>query len=172
GFWTLLAARALVGVGEAAYATLAPPLLSDFFSPARRNRILTYFFVAIPVGSAIGFALGGLFGKHFGWRTAFLLCGLPGVLAALVVCIGFAQFFLWFYNGPVNTVIANAVPPAMRARAFSLSILSIHLFGDAISPPIIGALSDHTGSLPLAVMIVPAAMGVGAAIWGLGWRRL
>ena len=48
GFWSLLAARAMVGVGEAAYATLAPVLLADFFPEERRNRILTYFYVAIP----------------------------------------------------------------------------------------------------------------------------
>ncbi|MCX6927111.1 MAG: MFS transporter, partial [Verrucomicrobia bacterium] len=55
GFWSFLLARALVGVGEAAYATLSPALLSDFYPPQRRNRVLTFFFVAIPVGSALGF---------------------------------------------------------------------------------------------------------------------
>ena len=84
GFWSFLITRALVGVGEAAYATLAPALLSDFFAPARRNRILTGFYVAIPVGSALGFALGGIIGQHYGWRVAFLACGLPGILVALL----------------------------------------------------------------------------------------
>ena len=58
-FWTFLLARALVGVGEAAYATLAPPLLSDYYPPSRRNRVLTTFYIAIPVGAAAGFGLGG-----------------------------------------------------------------------------------------------------------------
>src|ERR1051325_2148837 len=88
GFWTFFLARAMVGVGEAAYATLSPALLSDFYAPERRNRILTIFYVAVPVGSALGFELGGLLGGHYGWRAAFLICGLPGLLvAALALAI-------------------------------------------------------------------------------------
>ena len=56
GLATFILARALVGVGEAAYATIAPSLISDYFPPARRNRMLTVFYVAIPVGAALGFA--------------------------------------------------------------------------------------------------------------------
>ena len=82
GFWTFCLARALVGVGEAAYATISPALLSDFYAPAKRNRILTIFYVAIPVGAALGFILGGFFGEKFGWRSAFLICGLPGLALA------------------------------------------------------------------------------------------
>jgi predicted MFS family arabinose efflux permease len=306
GFWSFLFARALVGVGEAAYATLAPPLLADFFPPERRNRILTIFYVAIPVGAALGFGLGGFIGAALGWRAAFLICGAPGIVAALAalrirdpgrgrwdvaeaggsvswpaalrrlastptyvyavagytavtfaaggmadwfptylvryrgmdvasagtligtvtvvgglagtasggyladrlrrvtrnsylalsavsmvpaatfaalalvvpagvgvaVCMFLAQFFLWFYNGPVNTLIANAVGASLRARAFALSILCIHLLGDAISPPIIGAISDSTGTLLPGVALVPVFMLLGALIWGTGWRRL
>jgi hypothetical protein len=54
----------------------------------------------------------------------------------------------------------------------SISILSIHLLGDAVSPPIIGAISDQTGSLLNGVLLIPVMMLVGAAIWGTGWRRL
>src|SRR5436190_6229314 len=82
GFWTFLLARALVGVGEAAYATLSPALISDFYPPDRRNRILTFFYVAIPVGAALGFVLGGFLGQYLGWRAAFLICGLPGLALA------------------------------------------------------------------------------------------
>lgn len=305
GFWTLLAARALVGIGEAAYATIAPALIADFYPPARRNRMMTFFYVAIPVGAALGFTLGGIAGDAWGWRKAFLLCGAPGLAVALLTftirepgrgtfdagpktappgwrealavlrksrayiyavagytavtfaaggmadwfptflsrhrdmdlaaagslvgtvtvvgglagtacgglvadwlrkhtlqpylalsglsmlpatifaaltlvvhgkaaiagCIFGAQFFLWFYNGPINAILANSVPSAMVARAFAVSILCIHLFGDAISPPIIGAISDLTGNLPLAVMLVPATMLVGALVWLTGWRR-
>jgi hypothetical protein len=79
---------------------------------------------------------------------------------------------MWFYNGPINTVIANSVPAEMRARAFSFSILCIHLFGDAISPPIIGQVSDATGNLTLAVAIVPVMLAAGALTWATGWRKL
>jgi predicted MFS family arabinose efflux permease len=307
GFASFLVARSLVGIGEAAYATIAPALLGDFFPPARRNRVLTIFYVAMPVGAAVGFALGSFLGHRFGWRTAFLACGLPGVLtallalrirdpgrgtfdeggagevvpwpsalpmllrnrvyvvtvagyaavtfaaggmgdylvaflevdrgmgesagtlvgittvvgglggtamgglladrlrgrtrhpylalsalslvpatlfavvairvegkAAIATCILLAQFFLWFYNGPINTILVNSVPAALRVRAFGLSILTIHLLGDAVSPPIIGWISESRGGghLPQALLLVPLAMAVGCAIWMLGWRRL
>ncbi len=267
--------------------------------------MMTIFYVAIPVGAALGFTLGGIAGDAWGWRRAFLLCGLPGIAIALLTftirepgrgvfdsgpkaapptwgealsvlrrsrpyvfavagytavtfaaggmadwfptflsrhrdmdlaaagslvgtvtvvgglagtasgglladwlkrytrqpylalsglsmipasifaalalvvhgkaavagCILGAQFFLWFYNGPINAILANSVPSAMVARAFAVSILSIHLFGDAISPPIIGAISDATGSLPLGVALVPVTMGIGAVVWLVGWRR-
>ncbi len=305
GFWTFLLARALVGVGEAAYATLSPALLSDFYPSDRRNRILTVFYVAIPLGSALGFVLGGVLGARFGWRAAFLICGLPGVAAAalalairdpgrgrfdsdatekpprwpdavrlllknrtyvlavagyaavtfasgamadwfpvflqryrgmsvqmsgqyvglsavigglggtlmgglmgdmlkrwtrhpylclagssmalatvfgvlalrlsnpmvVVVMLFIAQFFLWFYNGPINAILANSVSSALRARAFALSIFAIHVLGDAISPSIVGVLSDQIG-LETAIQLVPVAMGIGAAIWLFSWRKL
>ncbi|MEK7468931.1 MAG: MFS transporter [Planctomycetota bacterium] len=89
-FASLLIARSLVGVGEAAYATIAPAMLSDFFPPEKRNKIFTIFYAATPVGAAIGFALGGYLGglPGFGWRGAFLACGLPGLLVA---CLALAM---------------------------------------------------------------------------------
>lgn len=306
GFWTFLLARALVGVGEAAYATLSPALISDFYPPARRNFILTLFYVAIPVGSAIGFALGGMLGASVGWRAAFMICGFPGILAAaavlwvkepgrgtfdadknveppgwpealrilrknreyvlavvgytlcnfgigalgdwfptylhrlrgvsldeagkimgvavtvgalggtivgglladrlrgktrhpylmvsgismavatvlgtmgllvrsltvIIVLIVTTQFFMWFYNGPINTVLVNCVSSSLRARAFSLSILAIHILGDAISPPIVGWIADVTGDLTLAVIVIPVSLVLGTAVWIYAWRTL
>jgi MFS family permease len=82
GYLTLLAARASVGVGEAAYVTIAPSLLSDYFPVRQRGRVMAIFFCAIPVGSALGFVVGGLVDKHFGWRNAFFVAGVPGALLA------------------------------------------------------------------------------------------
>ncbi len=306
GFWSLLVARAFVGVGEAAYATLSPALLSDYYPPERRNKVLTLFYVAIPVGSALGFALGGWLGELYGWRAAFMAVGFPGVLAALLVLrvpdpgrgtfdadrheapvgwpialrrlfatpeyvyavggyvlvtfaagaladwfptylhrvhempldkagtvvggatviggiggtvlggwlgdwlrgrtrnpylavsavtlalaagfavlalratgtwtiaalIALAQVFLWAYNAPVNAIIVNAVPSTLRVRAAAFSILAIHLFGDAISPPIVGLISTATGNLGLALALVPVTMALGALVWFAGWRRI
>jgi MFS family permease len=308
GFITFLLARSLVGVGEAAYATISPALISDYFPPARRNRVLTIFMMAIPVGAALGYVLGGVLGQAHGWRAAFLMVGLPGLLASGLVLLvrepqrgafdpgparalptwpqalrtlrgtapyviavlgyvavtfagggmadwfptfliryrgmsteqanliigaaaaagglggtlcgglladrlrtrtrtrspyfalssvsmlpaaGFAifalllngaavialavflaQFFLWFYNGPINTIIVNAVSYDMRARAIGLSILCIHLFGDAFSPSVIGVISDRTGSLMNGMLLIPTTMVLGSLIWAYGWRRL
>lgn len=82
-FGSLFAARAVVGVGEGAYGTIAPALLSDAFPPRLRGRVFSVFFAAIPIGSAAGYILGGLVDQRFGWRAAFFLAGLPGLLLAL-----------------------------------------------------------------------------------------
>jgi hypothetical protein len=90
---------------------------------------------------------------------------------AVAACMFLAQFFLWFYNGPINTIIANSVAPELRARAFAVSIFAIHMLGDAISPTIIGAISDRS-ELLYGVALVPVFMALGALIWAAGWRRL
>jgi MFS transporter, Spinster family, sphingosine-1-phosphate transporter len=87
-FHQLLAARSLIGIGEAGFGAVAPTLISDFFAKEKRGRMLAYFYVAIPVGSALGYLLGGVMGEHFGWRSAFFVAGVPGVL------IGIATFFM------------------------------------------------------------------------------
>jgi MFS transporter, Spinster family, sphingosine-1-phosphate transporter len=83
---SLFAARAAVGVGEAAYGTISPALLADYFPRERRGRIFAVFFAAIPIGSALGYIVGGLVDHYFGWRQAFFVAGVPGlVLAALAL---------------------------------------------------------------------------------------
>jgi predicted MFS family arabinose efflux permease len=84
-FAMLLCFRALVGVGEASYATLSPGLISDTWGREKRNNALTIFYVAIPVGSAIGYMLGGEIASHWGWRYAFYWAGAPGLLLALIL---------------------------------------------------------------------------------------
>jgi MFS family permease len=89
-FWvttypTLVLARGLVGVGEASFGTLAPAYLADILPLGRRSRALGIFYVAIPLGSALAYLAGGFIGGHFGWRPAFLLGGLPGLILAAAV---------------------------------------------------------------------------------------
>jgi MFS family permease len=81
----LLAARALVGIGEAAYVAIAPALLADCFPLSARGRVYAVLNMAIPVGAAFGYVLGGAIGEHAGWRAAFFLCGAPGALLAAAV---------------------------------------------------------------------------------------
>ena len=84
-FVMMLAFRVLVGVGEASYATISPSLISDSYAPAKRNNALTIFYVAIPVGAALGTIIGGFIFKHWGWRHAFIWAGAPSLLLALVM---------------------------------------------------------------------------------------
>ncbi len=295
--FTLLLARFVVGVGEASYATLAPTIIDDLAPPTRKNRWLMVFYVAIPVGSAFGFLLGGVLEKHFGWRHAFFVVGLPGlalalsclaiveperkalptaritksdlvalfrrsryrdavigyvaytfalggfasfaptyldrrfgmdlqaanfwfglilVVAGLVatfaggwlgdrwpgddrnaanlkLCaitagggtllaaasllmptapgffagIALTEFALFLSTSPINVVILGAVPPELRATGMAASIFAIHLCGDMISPPLVGAISDATGSLGGAMLILPVALAVATIVW---WR--
>lgn len=298
----LLSARTLVGVGEASFGTVSPVLLADYFPLERRGRMLSLFFLAIPVGSALGYILGGQLGQAFGWQRAFLLVGLPGLFLALplyllkdprhsdavtastpaeamlpelqrfwrnrtyvhatlsmaamtfalgglaqwapsflqrsfglevargntlfgmitvvsgiigtlaggwlgdrfqrqsptgylyVSAVGFllgapmmilalftsnltvclsaifaAELFLFLNTGPLNTVLVNVVKPGRRAMGFAINIFAIHALGDAISPAIIGFMSDQWG-LSRALLITPVAVIVAAGFSIYGGR--
>jgi len=83
----LLLTRSLVGVGEAAYATLGPAMLADGFPESDRAKAFTWFYLAIPLGSAFGYGLGGLVAGAWGWRASFLAAGLPGLILALWIAL-------------------------------------------------------------------------------------
>jgi predicted MFS family arabinose efflux permease len=84
----LLIRHTLVGVGEASFVTISPTVVADLFPESVRGRVLGFFYLAIPVGFALGYPIGGYFGTHYGWRVPFLLAGFPGfVLGALVLLL-------------------------------------------------------------------------------------
>jgi MFS family permease len=86
---TLYIRHALVGVGEATFGIFAPAVLADFYPERDRNRILSIFYLAIPVGAALGYLAGGELGSRWGWRAPFLICAIPGlVIAALYGWLG------------------------------------------------------------------------------------
>src|SRR3954453_11582790 len=132
GFMSLFIARSGVGVGEAAYGTIAPELLSDSFPIERRGRVLSVFFCAIPIGSAAGYILGGLVDQHFGWRAAFWIAGAPGLLLSLLVLLvkdpprglhdaGFRESGVGSGESEIDDVNGNSAPrlptPAPRWTA-------------------------------------------------------
>lgn len=102
GFFMLLATRCFVGIGEAAYGPVAPTVISDFYPVKVRGQVLAWFYMAIPVGSALGYVIGdavarsgiGAWGhdalgfKAESWRWAFYLVVLPGIL------LGLRSFFM------------------------------------------------------------------------------
>ena len=88
-YTTLYIRHALVGVGEATFGIFAPAVISDFYPERERNRVLSFFYIAIPVGAALGYLAGGQFGSLWGWRAPFFICAFPGlIVAALYLFIG------------------------------------------------------------------------------------
>ena len=83
-FAILFATRICVGIGEGGYGPAAPAILSDLFPIETRGRVMAIFCAAIPVGSALGYVIGGLIGAQLGWRWAFYLVAPPGLLLGLL----------------------------------------------------------------------------------------
>jgi MFS family permease len=83
-FAILFATRICVGIGEGGYGPAAPTILADLFPIETRGRMMAIFCAAIPVGSALGYVIGGVVGAHFGWRWAFYLVTPPGLLLGLL----------------------------------------------------------------------------------------
>ncbi len=77
-FW-----RALLGVGEASYGVIAPALISDLFPVEKRGRAMGLYYLALPIGTALGFVIAGRIGSLWGWPPVFMVVGLPGLLAAV-----------------------------------------------------------------------------------------
>jgi MFS family permease len=115
----LLAGRALVGIGEAAYVAIAPALLADCFRAESRGRVYAVLNMAIPVGSALGYILGGLVSQHFGWRAAFFVAGAPGLMLAAAV--------LWLPDPPRGTQDAPTRLAGGAAAPGTQSPLAVYL---------------------------------------------
>lgn len=84
-FDALLVRHTLVGVGEASFVVLSPTFVADMFPESQRGRVMGIFYLAIPVGTALGYVLGGFMGPAYGWRVPFYVGAAPGVVLALVL---------------------------------------------------------------------------------------
>jgi MFS family permease len=93
--------HAALGVGEACFGIFAPTLLADFFAEDQRNKVLTIFNVAIPVGAAMGYLVGGMIGHSQGWRVAFIASAIPGAVIALLI--------LFFMREPARPPVEKPV---------------------------------------------------------------
>jgi MFS transporter, Spinster family, sphingosine-1-phosphate transporter len=84
-FNALFVRHTIVGIGEASYAAAAPSIIADLFPEGRRGRMLAVFFMAIPVGTAMGYLIGGAMGERYGWRAPFYVGAIPGFVLALAL---------------------------------------------------------------------------------------
>jgi MFS transporter, Spinster family, sphingosine-1-phosphate transporter len=108
----LLLRHAIVGIGEASYATIAPTLIADSFPPLKRGRMLSIFFLGLPVGSAAGYFVGGYVAHQFGWRAPFMAAGIPGFVLA---------FLLWMLPEPPRGQHEEHAPANLRTLLAGLS---------------------------------------------------
>jgi MFS family permease len=74
-----------VGIGEASFVTISPTFVADLFPESKRGRVLGVFYLAIPVGFALGYLIGGYFGTHYGWRAPFYVAGAPGFVLGSIM---------------------------------------------------------------------------------------
>jgi MFS family permease len=84
-FSELLIRHTVVGIGEASFVILSPTFVADMFPEDKRGRVMGVFYLAIPVGTALGYLLGGLLGPKYGWRTPFYVGAAPGVFLAFLL---------------------------------------------------------------------------------------
>jgi MFS family permease len=128
----LLLRHTLVGVGEAVFSTIAPTFVVDLFPEEKRGRILGIFYLAIPVGSAAGYLLGGHLAPGHGWRFPFYVAAVPGFLLAVVT---------WFLPEPErgssdapniirrDTLAALFSNPAYWAATLGMAMMTYSLGG-------------------------------------------
>ncbi|MGH9590444.1 MAG: spinster family MFS transporter [Terracidiphilus sp.] len=174
-YWTLYLRHALVGVGEASFGIYAPAVLSDFYPERERNRILTIFYLAIPIGAALGYLAGGELGTRLGWRQPFFLCAIPGLIMAAL--------YGWFGTEPERGSSDHIRPTRDRATflglfhnaafltaTFGLAMLTFAMGGISAWVPTFlhrfGGLSVANASL--AVGAITVIDGVAGTLTG-GW---
>ncbi|MFN3856877.1 MAG: spinster family MFS transporter [Caulobacter sp.] len=86
-FTQMLLARFGVGVGEAGCTPPAQSLITEITPKSERARALAFYSLGVPIGSLLGMVIGGVVADHWGWRAAFFVVGLPGILLALLTVI-------------------------------------------------------------------------------------
>jgi MFS transporter, Spinster family, sphingosine-1-phosphate transporter len=174
-YWTLYVRHALVGVGEATFGFIAPAVLADFYPERERNRILSIFYLAIPVGAALGYLAGGQLGSLWGWRAPFFLCAIPGLAIA-------ALYGVWGRE-PARGASDHIKPtvsrttfwglftnPAYLTASFGLAALTFAMGGISAWMPTflerVGGLS--LGSASMAVSAITVVDGIAGTLVG-GW---
>ena len=164
--------HAALGIGEATFGIFAPAILADFYPDIDRNRVLTIFNIAIPVGAALGYLIGGTVGERFGWRTSFIVSAVPGTLIALLIAV--------FMREPERaqrertsvergTVAALLKNPAYVANILGYAMVTFSLGGISWWMPSflqrISGRSESSAAFLMGAVTVVAGLG-GTAIGG------
>jgi predicted MFS family arabinose efflux permease len=174
-YTTLYIRHALVGVGEATFGIFAPAVLADFYPERDRNRILSIFYLAIPVGAALGYLAGGELGSVWGWRAPFFVCAVPGLVIAAL--------YGWLGREPVrgssdhirpsadrSTVLGLFRNPAFLTATFGLAALTFAMGGISAWVPefLRRSAGFSAGNASLAVGAITVIDGIAGTLVG-GW---
>ena len=127
-YWQLLLARIGVGIGEAGASPPSHSIISDYFPFESRGRALSIYSMGIYIGILFGFLAGGWLNEFFGWRVAFLVVGLPGVLLAVVVRLTLREPTRGMsdpepYHQPEQVPMLSAVRSLWAMRSFRYASL-------------------------------------------------
>jgi MFS transporter, Spinster family, sphingosine-1-phosphate transporter len=135
----LLVRHTLVGVGEATFVTIAPTFVADLFAESKRGRILGVFYLAIPVGSAAGYLLGGYLAPGHGWRFPFYIAAVPGFVLALTVLFlrepPRGQFDSLQETPERGTILGLARNPAFLCATLGMAMMTFSLGGIQVWMP-------------------------------------
>jgi predicted MFS family arabinose efflux permease len=135
----LLIRHTLVGVGEATFVTIAPTFVADLFAEKIRGRILGVFYLAIPVGSAAGYLLGGNLAPHYGWRFPFYVAAAPGFVLAVAVLFlkepERGQFDSLSETPERGTILGLARNPAFLTSTLGMAAMTFSLGGIQVWMP-------------------------------------
>jgi predicted MFS family arabinose efflux permease len=170
----LLIRHTLVGVGEATFVTIAPTFVADLFAEKKRGRILGVFYLAIPVGSAAGYLLGGYLAPHYGWRFPFYIAAAPGFLLALAVLFlkepERGQFDSLKETPERGTILGLARNPAFLTSTLGMAAMTFSLGGIQVwIPKFLFSERGYTlEAANFAFGIIIVVDGIVAALAG-GW---
>ncbi len=115
--------HAALGIGEASFGIFAPAMLADFYPEDQHNRVLTIFNVAIPVGAALGYLVGGTVGEHFGWRMSFIVSAVPAILIAVLIAFFMKEPPRSISKDPRAKLEKGAVVSLLNNPAYLCSVL-------------------------------------------------
>jgi len=178
----LLAARSVIGVGEAGYGAAGGALLSSIFPARMRSTVLGAFLAAASLGSVLGVILGGVIATHWGWRAAFGVVGIPGLVLALLFLLvrDYKTVRLVQPGGSGNalgargalallfrprTVIAMCLGGAMQLFVVG----TIYAWLPSFLNRFYGLAPDQAGIKAAIVVLLGA---IGSVVWGLVADRM
>ena len=178
-FPSLILRHAALGIGEASLGIFAPALLADFYPEAQRNRVLTLFYTAIPVGAALGYLIGEIVGNRYGWRMPFLLSAIPGTLIAVLILLFLQEpkrsESIQSRESKLNEstsrggVLSLARNPRYLYATLGMAMVTFSLGGISAWMP---AFLERSGFSPNSVGIILGAITAGAGLGGTavgGW---